>query len=418
MERTRHLTAALTLTIALMPAVGVLAVEKSLVMEIGDPARKDKKAELVLDAITDTRTGDQLSPAEMAQRLANKRLVLVGESHTDINFHRAQLRVIQELHMAGRKVLLGLEMFPYTEQEFLTAWSAGEYSEEEFLEAAEWYEAWGYHWDYYRDIFLFARDNSLPVYALNTPREIISAVRKKGFDELSDEQRAQMPPGVDTESDDHLALFKSYFDENEDFHASMTEEQWQAMFAAQCAWDATFAHNSLKVLKKHPDPEAVLVVLVGSGHVTYDLGIQRQMAQWAEVPTAAVIPIPIVIEEEEGVISEVQASYADFIWGMPAATDPIYPSLGLSTRSSGDVEQRTVIYIAEESVAERAGFQMGDILVALDGERLPDKKTLARLMAEKRWGDRAVVRVQRGEEEVDLQVAFRRQPSESAGDQD
>lgn len=418
MERTRHLTAALTLTIALMPAVGVLAVEKSLVMEIGDPARKDKKAELVLDAITDTRTGDQLSPAEMAQRLANKRLVLVGESHTDINFHRAQLRVIQELHMAGRKVLLGLEMFPYTEQEFLTAWSAGEYSEEEFLEAAEWYEAWGYHWDYYRDIFLFARDNSLPVYALNTPREIISAVRKKGFDELSDEQRAQMPPGVDTESDDHLALFKSYFDENEDFHASMTEEQWQAMFAAQCAWDATFAHNSLKVLKKHPDPEAVLVVLVGSGHVTYDLGIQRQMAQWAEVPTAAVIPIPIVIEEEEGVISEVQASYADFIWGMPAATDPIYPSLGLSTRSSGDVEQRTVIYIAEESVAERAGFQMGDILVALDGEPLPDKKTLARLMAEKRWGDRAVVRVQRGEEEVDLQVAFRRQPSESAGDQD
>jgi len=418
MERTRHLTAALTLTIALMPAVGVLAVEKSLVMEIGDPARKDKKAELVLDAITDTRTGDQLSPAEMAQRLANKRLVLVGESHTDINFHRAQLRVIQELHMAGRKVLLGLEMFPYTEQEFLTAWSAGEYSEEEFLEAAEWYEAWGYHWDYYRDIFLFARDNSLPVYALNTPREIISAVRKKGFDELSDEQRAQMPPGVDTESDDHLALFKSYFDENEDFHASMTEEQWQAMFAAQCAWDATFAHNSLKVLKKHPDPEAVLVVLVGSGHVTYDLGIQRQMAQWAEVPTAAVIPIPIVIEEEEGVISEVQASYADFIWGMPAATDPIYPSLGLSTRSSGDVEQRTVIYIAEESVAERAGFQMGDILVAFDGEPLPDKKTLARLMAEKRWGDRAVVRVQRGEEEVDLQVAFRRQPSESAGDQD
>ncbi len=37
------------------------------------------------------------------------------------------------------------------------------------------------------------------------------------------------------------------------------------------------------------------------------------------------IPIPIVLDEDDGVIDAVQASYADFIWGMPAATDPIYP---------------------------------------------------------------------------------------------
>jgi len=43
-------------------------------MEIGDPTRQDKKAELVLDAITDTRTGDLLGPAETAERLADKRL--------------------------------------------------------------------------------------------------------------------------------------------------------------------------------------------------------------------------------------------------------------------------------------------------------------------------------------------------------
>ncbi len=105
------------------------AIEKSLIMEVGDPARKDQKAALVLDAITDTRTGDLLSADEMAQLLADKRLVLVGESHTDINFHRAQLGIIKALHDSGRQVLLGLEMFPYTKQEFLTAWSSGEYTE-------------------------------------------------------------------------------------------------------------------------------------------------------------------------------------------------------------------------------------------------------------------------------------------------
>lgn len=417
MSKSSVLVVLLCLLTLLSVAPASRAIEKSLILEIGDPARKDMKADLVLDAITDTRTGDLLSPAEMAQRLADKRLVLVGESHTDINFHRAQLRVIQELHQAGRKVLLGLEMFPHTKQEFLTAWSGGEYTEEEFLDAAEWYDAWGYHWNYYREIFVFALDNGIPVYGLNTPREVISAVRKKGIDELSEEEKAQMPPGVDVDSEDHFALFKSYFDENEDFHASMTEEQWRGMFAAQCTWDATFANNALKVLKKHPDPGAVLVVLVGSGHTTYDLGIQRQMAQWEEVPTATVIPIPIVFEEEDGLIEAVQASYADFIWGMPAATDPIYPSLGLSTRSAGDEEtKRTVIFIAEESVAESAGFQMGDVLLEVDGQPIPDRATFSELMAGMRWGDRAVIKVQRGEEEVDLEVAFRRQAAGSNSD--
>jgi len=44
-----------------------------------------------------------------------------------------------------------------------------------------------------------------------------------------------------------------------------------------------------------------------------------------------VIPIPIRFEEEDEFIEAVQASYADFLWGMPAATDPIYPFPGLST---------------------------------------------------------------------------------------
>jgi uncharacterized iron-regulated protein len=94
----------------------VFAEDKSLHLQVGDPARREREAPLVLDAVTDTRTGDLLTPGELATRLADVRLVLVGESHTDMDFHRAQLRVIQELRRAGRQVLVGLEMYPYTEQ--------------------------------------------------------------------------------------------------------------------------------------------------------------------------------------------------------------------------------------------------------------------------------------------------------------
>ena len=379
-------------------------------LEIGDPERKDGTAPLILDAITDTRTLEQLSSDELAERLATARIVLIGESHTDINFHRVQLRLIQALHEAGRRVLIGLEMYPYTKQEFLDNWIEGRYSEQGFLDLSGWYESWGYHWNYYRDIFLFARTNRLPMIALNTPREVISAVGKEGLESLTEEQREHLPPEVDTDSDEHFALFKAFFDD-EDFHASMSDEQWRSMFEAQCAWDATFGYNALQALEKTDDPDAVLVVLVGSGHTAYDLGIQRQIANWSEIEVRTVIPISIRGRDEREPITEVQASYADFVWGLPAEDYPIYPSLGLSTRSAGDDEaRRTVIFIAEDSVAERAGFKMGDTLLSMDGQPLPDRQTFARLMAEKRWADRTMIRVLRDGSEIDLEVSFRREP--------
>ena len=410
----------LTLALCALTALPAISeVDKSLTMEIGDPARKDKKAVLVLDAITDTRTGELLSPAELAGKLDGVRLVLMGESHTEVEFHRAQLQLIKALHDAGRNVIVGLEMYPYTKQEFLDNWYSGRYTEQGFLETSRWYDAWGYHWDYYRPIFLFARDNGLPMYGLNTPRDVIAAVRKKGFDELTEEERELMPPSVDTDNDEHFALFKSYF-EDEDFHATMTDEQWKGMFDAQCTWDATFGNNALKVFEKHPDPNTVLVVLVGSGHTTYDLGIQRQIQQWdKDLPIATVIPIPVQEWDEDEPIGEVQASFADFIWGMPQETDPIYPTLGISTRSTGDEGQRTVIYVAEDSVGEQAGFQLKDLLLSLDDQPIRSREDLALFMSEMRWGDRAVAKVMRGEEEVTLDVAFRRElpePDEEDGE--
>ena len=386
-----------------------IAAERSLELEIGDPARREHKASLVLDAITDTRTGELLSPEQLASRLASTRIVLVGESHTDINFHRAQLGIIQALDRAGRTVLVGLEMYPYTKQEYLDHWVADRYTEQGFLDISDWYQAWGYHWNYYRDIFLFARNRGLPMFALNTPREVIAAVREKGLENLTDEQREHLPPEVDTDSEEHFLLFKAFFDDDDEFHASMTDDQWRSMFAAQCSWDATFGFNALKVLETYDDPQAILVVLVGSGHTAYDLGIQRQIANWSDVEVRTVIPISVRGMDDDEPIESVQASYADFLWGLPAEQSPIYPSVGISTRSGGDEDsRRTVIYIAEDSPGEAAGFQMNDLLVAMDGHPLPDRRTFARLMSEKRWGDQTVIRVERDGVEIDLTVDLRR----------
>ena len=76
----------------------------------------------------------------------------------------------------------------------------GKLTEERFLQASRWYENWGYNWLYYRDIFLFARDHKLRMFAVNAPREVVTAVRKKGFKNLTPEEAAYIPTDVDTSS--------------------------------------------------------------------------------------------------------------------------------------------------------------------------------------------------------------------------
>ncbi len=47
------------------------------------------------------------------------------------------------------------------------------------------------------------------MFAINTPREVVAAVRKKGFAGLTDEEAAHIPARIDTDSADHLRLFKA-----------------------------------------------------------------------------------------------------------------------------------------------------------------------------------------------------------------
>jgi uncharacterized iron-regulated protein len=394
------------LLIVLAPALH--AQEKSLHLAVGDPARKDKEAPVVLDGITDTRTGEVVAPAELPKRLSGVRLVLVGESHTDMDYHRSELRVVQELVQAGRPVFLGLEMYPYTAQRFLDDWVDGKLTEEAFLQASRWYENWGYNWLYYRDIFLFARDHKLRIFAVNAPRDVVTAVRKKGFKNLTPEEAAHIPADIDTSSADHRTLFKSFFEAGGDsLHSGMTGAQWDSMIAAQATWDATMAFNAVKALKEHGGPDSAMVVLVGSGHVVYGLGIQRQAARHFDGKIATVVPVN-VRDDEGHDIKTVQASYADFVWGLPAQTDPIYPSLGLSSSPIEGEKALKVILVSEKTPAEKAGVQVGDVIVSLDGTPVPDKETLNRLVAAKRWGDEAALTVKRGTETKALRVTLRR----------
>jgi membrane-associated protease RseP (regulator of RpoE activity) len=197
-------------------------------------------------------------------------------------------------------------------------------------------------------------------------------------------------------------------------HSSLSEDQWDAMFRAQCTWDAVMAHNAVEALKRHGGPGAIMVVLIGQGHVAFNLGAPRQAAPGFEGKIASLIPIPVVDEKREPV--EVRASYADFIWGVPYEEDPIFPVLGISTREGKEKPGHSVIDVQKESVAEACGFLVGDELVSVDDTPVPDKESLNRLLSTKRWADEARVKVKRGGEEKGLACQLRRSLAEPAKD--
>ena len=395
---------------AALPLIALLSAavraEDILRLPVGDPARRDCEAPLVLDAITDTATGALLTPAELPGRLAGVGLVLVGEGHTDADSHRVEKRVIEELVRAGRSVTIGLEMYPYTEQKWLDDWSAGKVSEETFLEESRWYRNWGYNWLYYRDIFLFARDHRIPMVAINAPREVVAAVRRKGFQGLTAEEAAHVPTDIDSKNAEHLRLFRAEFEEGS-FHGGMDEAAWQSMLDAQCTWDATMGLHAIQRLLSGEDPKNVVVVLVGAGHVQYGLGIERQVRRSFAGGVASVIPVPVE-DAKTGPVRTVQASYANFVWGTPPESEPIYPDLGVSTNLRARDQLLEVMHVEEDSPAARGGIAYGDVLLSLDGAPIPDREALARAMAAKRWGDDAVFTVRREGETAVVTVPLRR----------
>ena len=178
-------------------------------LPIGDPARKDREVPVVLDTMIDTASGKTLAPDDLAGIARSDPAAADWRVAHVVEFHRVQLQVLRALQRSGRRVLIGVEMYPYTAQAALDAWNAGQLAESAFVEQSRWYEHWGYHWNYYRDIFLFAREAGIPITAVNAPREVVTAVRKKGFANLTPDEAAHIPTDIEGETPDHMTFFKA-----------------------------------------------------------------------------------------------------------------------------------------------------------------------------------------------------------------
>jgi len=361
--------------------------EDLLRLRIGDTPRKNNNISIAVDAIVDTARDEVISPLTLVDQLTSSRLVLIGEQHTGAEFHAVQLHVLELLQAAGVPLLIGMEMFPAASQAVLDRWTDGALEESEFLAESDWYRVWGYHWGYYRELLLFARAHGIRVIGLNA-----RPTSESGTDETA-------TAGANLDSDDHRALLRAFFGADSPVHGDLSSAQFEQLFSAQSRRDATMARHAadaLNALASH-----TMVVLAGTGHVLYGLGIARQLPDSYRRSAVTIVPVPV--NDDEAIVS---ASVADFVWGIPEPPYPAYPELGVLTVQTRDGLH--IIYIDPDSPAEAAGLETGDVLTDIGETPLTEKSDLTRAVADTRWGDVVIIGLIRDNERRELAVALRR----------
>ncbi len=368
--------------------------------------------------IVDSATGEVITLKAMAQKLASARVVLIGEEHTHMGQKMVHAQILDALAEVQPNLVLGMEFFRRSDNEALKRWGSGEIDDDDLLREAEWYDRGTYRWGYYREIMDVARRRSIPVAGLNIPRDIPRTVNRMGLDALDADQKAMVGEVIVDNSPQHQYLIGRYFGDT----VAMMPPQWFGnMYAAQCLWDTVMARSILDVL-----PEGgTVVVVVGSGHVAFDLGIVRRITEElaarseAEIEVATFCPIqapipPADSEEPSGHPmggdregdTEPQAvfvrSLADFV-GVFQATGGVdaWPTLGLKLKE-GEAGEPTVSIAWPDGRAAEAGFETGDVILDFNGLEPRTLSDLRMMLAGLEWGDRADLRVQRGEETFDL----------------
>jgi hypothetical protein len=95
-------------------------------------------------------------------------IVYNGDYHSMAQAQRIPLRILR--HVVGRRshITLAVETVRTDDQGKLDRFMTGGITETEFLKAIDYDETWGFPWEHYRELFVFARQHGIRVVGINT----------------------------------------------------------------------------------------------------------------------------------------------------------------------------------------------------------------------------------------------------------
>ncbi|MFQ5994279.1 MAG: ChaN family lipoprotein [Acidiferrobacterales bacterium] len=317
---------------------------------------------------------------EIIPRLAEKRVVFIGENHDRYDHHLAQLEIIRRLHTIHGDLALGLEYFQTPFQHYLDDYVDGTIDEKTLLKATQYFTRWRFDYRLYRPILQYARDHKVALVALNIPTEISRKVARTGLESLNAEERTQVAQHVDYSDNDYRQRLRHVFELHRQHDTSLTNFDY--FVQAQLLWDESMAETAVRYLQVYPDQH--MVILAGSGHIAYGSGIPRRLERRLAVATATVIN---VADDNN------DPAIADFL--LFPAEKRLPPAGILGIAITQDVAGVAIDGLLPDSGASKAGLRKGDVFVTVRGERVATLADIKLALLDKRPGDRVKVMVQR-----------------------
>ncbi len=358
-----------------------------------ETAASDRGMQLAVDQPATGIAIEAVLPlSEIASRVADKTIVYVGEKHDRYGDHLVQLEMIQALHRHHPKLAIGMEMFQRRYQKSLDDHISGETETQTFLKESHYFSTWRFNYHLYEDILQYARANRIPVVALNQDNELVRKVANEGLESLSPEEKGRIPDELILDDEPYKKRLRSVFEMHQtNLDSDSIPQVFEYFHQAQILWDETMAESIANFLTNRPDYH--MVVLAGSGHLAYGAGIPKRVYRRIGKDYAIILPDPG---------EPLELGLADFIIFPSEVQAPEDAKLGIMLDSSDGL--LTVAGFSRGSGAEKAGMEKGDIVLAVDGQKVEDFDDLRVLLATRHVGDVVRVKVRRDKATVELDV--------------
>jgi uncharacterized iron-regulated protein len=243
------------------------------------------------DLWIDTITGEKEDFPDVVEDLSKVDVIFLGERHTIPRHHDLQAKVVSALGNKNIPFALGLEQMESEQQPKLDRFNRGEIDFDRLAKETDWSKRWN-NYAQYAPILKAAQKAHAPVVALNARAETIRQVaRGGGVERLSAELRKQLPARMQLADPVYEKLLSMQLM----VHMAAKPEVLRPMIEAQMVRDEAMAESLAAFRKTDSTPYRKMIVLCGSGHIAYGLGLPARVR--ARLPQAKQ---RIIIFSEEG----------------------------------------------------------------------------------------------------------------------
>ncbi|MEM1295441.1 MAG: ChaN family lipoprotein [Verrucomicrobiota bacterium] len=205
---------------------------------------------------------------DMWKDLRESDVVFIGETHRLRRHHRMQVEILLQLVKGDRPIALGLEQIEDRNQPDIDQYNRGELDFEELAEAINWKRQWGNYLDY-RELVEAAKENGVPVFGLNAPREVVRQVSQIGIKELDPSVRALLAEEIQTED----PIYERLMNHALSVHSTFDPSFLRNVFEAQVSRDDQMAESIVRAMATlEGEGKPLGVVVAGSGHIQFGLG--------------------------------------------------------------------------------------------------------------------------------------------------